>query len=104
MDRVEFVQSIPDSNDHETLKELILNYFNEVMLLYNLVGTCEDTSITKTDSDCCVASFSVVFKTESEACKMHNIMNQFIITCYNKKYIIHTKYSKKTVDINMDYF
>lgn len=104
MDRVEFIQSIPNDNDNEILKNVILQYFDEVMLLYNLVGTCEDTSITKIDSDYSVASFSVIFKTESEAYKMHTIIDQVIITCYGKKYVINTNINKKTVEINMNYF
>ncbi len=70
MDRTDFIKII-DSDD---LSAVIANFFDEIMVLYNLVGGRQDLRI-QSDGSATTATFTLIMETVDEAQELYEKLN-----------------------------
>ena len=88
----EFVNSIA-SND---LCHLITKCFDELMVLYHLVGSRQDIEIC-TDNSKAPISFMLLMESESDAINLTEKMNGLDFSVYGIKYIINMTRSNASI-------
>lgn len=98
MDRVDFTKSIISE---ESIEDLIKNYFNETMALYNIVGEYDKRiNIIHTHTNN-IASFSITFKTKKEAKELYNVISGAKINIYDSIYKVHSDLAEKIINITL---
>lgn len=95
MDLIDFVHSINSSD----IASAVTKYFEEVMILYNLLGY-HDLDICA-DIDTSMATFTVLMESEKEAFSMYKRLNGSNFTVYGITYKINMINSGCSVKINM---
>lgn len=98
MNRCEFINSLSSSSGKD-IEEYILNYFNEVMLLYSIFGSCDNVSISIIDGK--INPFIIHFDSEEGATKMNNATNGMILSIYGSKYTIDSSVEDKSILISL---
>ena len=98
MDRCEFINSLSSSSDM-SVEEIILNHFEEVMILYNLVGNCDTMSITVDNK--IVDPFVISFDTKKDANIMQDLINGTFLHIYGYKYLINSIVEGKIVKLHI---
>ena len=93
MNTIEFVHRL-DSSD---IQSIVTRYFDELMVLYNLVGHRHDMEI-RSDIDSSVATFSISMNTEDDAQKLYNNLNNTTFTVYNVKFLISMTLSGLSIE------
>lgn len=94
MNRIDFLRNISNNN----IKELMCNYFDQNMALYNLIYE----NIDNLNVSCEIMNQDIYFTISSirdielEVLKL-NIKNQDIIYCYGKTYNIQMSTSKNQI-------
>ena len=84
MDRVEFMQSI--SCDKISFDQIIENFFDQLMALYDLVGSLSD------DTDICAESYNdtikfiILLDSDKDATDLYNMINDTLINIYGRSY------------------
>ena len=74
----------------------IVGFFDEIMVLYNLVGSREDLVICA-DNDTDVATFRIITDSEEAAKALYETLNASSFTAYNDLYNINMILSGATV-------
>lgn len=87
----EFIKSIRSSDS----ENIITNFFDEIMVLYNLVGNRSDLSIYN-NSDNMIAIFNIKMDTEKDANALYSNLNNSDFSVYNTVFNI-----SMTIDDNI---
>lgn len=101
MSLIDFAKSI----NSENVPDLILGAFDELMVLYQFVGTRQDIKISHTAADDCNnIEFTFLLGTIDNAKKICESLNFQGFTVFNKKFIIEMTQSKSSalVRISVD--
>lgn len=98
LDRCEFISTL-SSSSNISVEDYILNYFNEIMLLYNLFGDCD--SVISIDGGA-ISPFNILFNSSEDAIKMHNYINGMPLRIYDTKYIVNSIVSDKSIKVSLD--
>lgn len=80
-------------------EEYIVRYFDETMALYDLVGTCENISVSSNQSES--IKFNVLLSSNEEAIKLKEIIDFTTLTVYDKTYNINSKLNDRLVYIEL---
>lgn len=83
MDRIEFSQSIDNASADD-----IINRFEEIMALYNIIHNYEITKISKTQDD--IASFTIELE-QDDISKIISTLSNLSIVIYNTPLQIYCK-------------
>lgn len=81
-------------------EEYIIQYFDETMALYDLVGTCENISVSSNQGSEAI-KFDVLLSSENEAIKLKKIIDFTTLTVYDKTYNINSTINDKVVYIEL---
>ena len=92
----EFVKSIASDD----IREVVNQCFDELMVLYHLVGTRQDIDIC-TDSSRMPISFMLLMESESDAIKLTENMNGLDFSVYGVKYVVSMSCSGATIHTNI---
>ena len=96
MDRRDFMKSIMVNN----FEEYIIRHFDETMALYDLVGTCENISVSS-NHEAKSIKFDVLLSTKDEAIKLKEIIDFTTLTVYDKTYNINSTVNDRVVYIEL---
>lgn len=96
MDRRDFMKSIMVNN----FEEYIIHHFDETMALYDLVGTCENISVSS-DHESKSIKFDVLLSSQDEAIKLKQIIDFTTLTVYDKTYSINSIINNKILYIEL---
>lgn len=83
MNTANFIQNFSSDN----LSLVVTRFFDEIMVLYNLVGHRQDLNIYA-DNDSPVATFTIVMDSEEDADALFNSLNGSSFSVYNNDYNI----------------
>lgn len=87
MDRIEFAKTINNLTYID-----IIHHFEELMILYNLIGNCTsiNTITTASDDSTKVTTYSISFTDSSSAEAFNNILNNIEYPIYNEIFMVST--------------
>lgn len=80
----------------DDLSSTIIKYFDEVMVLYNVVGNRQDLDIC-TDNNASLATFILLMESEDDAKTLYENLNQSSFTVYDNKYNIIMDINKASI-------
>lgn len=92
MNTIDFVKNI----ESEDISSIIMNFFDEIMVLYNLVGNKQNIQIN-TDNDASLASFTLNMETEEDALELFDKLNGSDFDVYDDGFNISMTISKNTI-------
>lgn len=92
MSTSEFVNKIDDGNRSST----VVRFFDEIMILYNLLGSKRDMKIYA-DGGSSIATFTLEMNSDDDAVDIYNTLNNTFFSIYNDKYIIEMSLSGRSV-------
>lgn len=92
MSTSEFISKI----DLGSISNIITKFFDEIMVLYNLVGSRRDMRIS-TDGNSSRATFILCMNSEADAINLYNTLNNKFFTIYRDKYIIEMQLSGRSI-------
>ena len=97
-DRINFTKNI---NCNISLEEIIKGYFDETMAIYDLIATYDNFSINSNVDDTTIY-FNLIFDNKEDAFKLKKILNNRIITKYNRNFtcIVELKDNILCVNVN----
>jgi hypothetical protein len=84
MNTTEFIHNI----DSDNISLIIANFFDEIMVLYNLVGSREDLSISS-DSNASLATFMLVMDSDEQALELYESLNNKNFSVYENNFYIN---------------
>lgn len=84
MNTLEFIHNLNSDN----LAAVVVNFFDEIMVLYNLVGSRQDLDICA-DNDASLATFTLLMESEEDAQNLCSDLNNSYFSVYNDKFIIN---------------
>lgn len=82
MDRREFVNSFMVDN----IEQYVFNYFDQVMALYDLVGSCDVRNIVSRAHEDNSMRFSLLLSSHDSLIKLKSIVDNTQLCVYNRKY------------------
>lgn len=86
MDRIDFVNSIGYS-DNDFVKN-VMNYFEQNMLLYNLVCCCNGVEITGDPISPTEIGFTLTFTKQEEIDRMMSVIGNGFMVLYGKNFSV----------------
>lgn len=89
MDILGFVNRIHNDDANN-----IVRYFDQIMILYNLIGHKQNISVSVDGSN---AIFEIVFENSIDASNMYEFLNGSHFGIYQSKYIIEMELSGVTI-------
>lgn len=89
---VDFVRSLNSNN----LSSIITTFFDEIMVLYNLVGSRTDINICM-DDNASLASFDLLMESEDDAKKVYENLNGSSFSVYSDVYNIDMILNKSSI-------
>lgn len=92
MSTSEFVSKIQKDN----ISGIITRFFDEIMVLYNLVGSRMDMTISA-DNSSSIATFVLEMVNENDAINLYNTLNNTYFSIYSDKYIISMQLSGRSI-------
>lgn len=92
MSTLDFIRQI----DSDNISNAIARFFDEIMILYRLVGIRDNMSISA-DNYASVATFNITMESENDAIELYNNLNDTFFTIYNDKYIIKMQLSGRMI-------
>ena len=92
MSTSEFISKI----DLNSLSDIITKFFDEIMVLYNLVGSRRDMTISS-NGNSSRATFNINMSSEDDAVNLYNTLNNTFFTIYRDKYIIEMQLSGRII-------
>lgn len=95
-DRINFIKNI-DCNI--SLIDIFKQYFDEVMALYDLVGTCKDFTVKGDVEETII--FNITFTKDSDAKKLKSIIDNITITKYNRNFKCSVQHTNNTLCVNL---
>lgn len=84
MDRTDFVKII----NSENLSATIVKFFDEIMILYNLVGGREDLQCIESDNNASIATFRLLMDSEEDASLLYDKLNNSNFRIYDINFSI----------------
>lgn len=75
---------------------VVTKFFDEIMVLYNLMGNRQDIDIC-TDDDASRANFVLLMESEDDAKTLYSRMNNNIFSVYGTKYLISMNISGASI-------
>ena len=75
---------------------IVLRFFDEIMVLYNLVGDRQDLDIC-TDNSASVATFTLLMESEDDALKLYESLNQSSFEVYGNRFYISMTVSGSSI-------
>ena len=97
MGRVKFTKDI---KYHTPFDDAILDYFDEIMILYDLVYEYKDINISTKDSDGLMA-FTIVFESNDIASKVFPIINSRKIYKFNKVFESRAQHNNNEIYVEI---
>lgn len=92
MSTLKFVRQI----NPENVSNAIARFFDEIMILYRLVGVRDNMTISADDS-ASIATFNITMTSEEDAIELYNNLNDSFFTVYSDKYIIKMQLSGRMI-------
>lgn len=92
MDRTDFIKNI-DSND---LSAVIANFFDEIMILYNLIGGRQDLKV-QVDESATTATFTLVMDNDSDAKELYSKLNGMDFSIYGITFAIAMNINNESI-------
>ena len=93
MNACDFVHNL----DSDSISNMVSNFFDELMVLYHLVGDRQDIEIC-TDNDASVATFMILMETKRDAKRLYDTLNGSDFSVYNMSYRINMNLKDSTVE------
>ena len=81
MNTTEFVKNFSSDN----ISAMVVNFFDEIMVLYNLIGDRQDLDIC-TDDSSSVATFTLLMENEADAKSLYDNLNNSEFEVYGNKF------------------
>lgn len=97
MGRVEFTKDI---EYHRPFDDTILEFFDEIMVLYDLIYEYKDINIKTNDSNGFMA-FTIVFESGESAEKVFNIIDSRYINKFNKVFESKAQHSSNEIHVEI---
>lgn len=94
IDSVTFIGNLQPGN---SIASAVVNCFDELMVLYRLIGDREDTNINIEENDLISATFNISMASKKDAEKMYNNLNGMIFNVFESSYNIDMELSGKSV-------
>ena len=88
-----FVQNFNSDN----LSSTVVNYFDEIMVLYNLVGQRQDLDICTDNNDASLATFTLLTESEDDAKDIYDTLNNSSFSVYGDLYEINMELNKASI-------
>lgn len=79
---IEFIRNFNSDN----VGSIVSKFFDEIMVLYNLVGDMQDLDICTNDDT--AATFTLMMDSEDEAKRLYDKLNTYDFEVYGIRYII----------------
>ena len=92
MNTTEFIHNINSDN----ISFIIANFFDEIMVLYNLIGNRQDLSILN-DSSASLATFVLIMDSEEEARDLYNSLHNSNFSVYENRFDISMYLSENQI-------
>ena len=92
MNTTEFIHSINSDN----ISFIIANFFDEIMVLYNLIGDRQDLNIS-TDSGASLATFILIMDSDKEAQELYDSLNNSNFSVYEDVFNINMQLSENKI-------
>lgn len=89
---IDFVRSLNSNN----LSSIITTFFDEIMVLYNLVGSRTDIDVCVGDS-ASLANFNLLMESEDDAKKVYENLNGSSFSVYSDVYNISMTLNKSSI-------
>lgn len=80
---IEFIRNFNSDN----IGSIVSKFFDEIMVLYNLVGDIQDLDICTNDNTT-AATFTLMMDSEDEALRLYDRLNTYDFEVYGVRYII----------------
>ena len=97
MDHINFIKSI-NSNDLETHIKM---FFDQIMALYNLIGTYQGMNISTETNNSSSIRFIMVTDTEEEAQALYSALCGKIIPIYGHRYIAQLSQMDNALNVEL---
>ena len=97
-DRLDFSKSIEMGNASD---QIVINWFNEIMLLFNLVNKYPIKSVKGTESNSSEVIFDIEFAKTKDAKEASSIMTSNKLTIYDEDYSLSNIANKNIVTVNI---
>lgn len=98
MNRVSFANSI---NFNVPIQQIILEYFDELMSLYDLICECTNFRIDGNVCDSQSISFNMTFENKDTARSIHNTIDNTTICRYSKQFTCNTQHDINSNVLNV---
>lgn len=92
MNTTEFVKNFSSDN----ISTMVVNFFDEIMVLYNLIGDRQDLDIC-TDDSSSVATFTLLMENEADAKTLYDNLNNSEFEVYGNKFNISMTLSESSI-------
>lgn len=92
MNTTEFVKNFSSDN----ISAMVVNFFDEIMVLYNLIGDRQDLDIC-TDDSSSVATFTLLMENEADAKSLYDNLNNSEFEVYGNKFNISMTLSESSI-------
>lgn len=97
-DRISFTKSI----DCDDISLMIKDYFDEVMALYDLVGTYKNFNIKSNSDDTIdMIVFNLIFKTNEDSMQIFNMVNNAEIRKYHRTFKCDVQLNSNVLNITI---
>lgn len=89
---IDFIKNFTSDN----ISSVVSKFFDEIMILYNLIGDRQDVDIC-TDDEASVATFAILMESEDDASEMYENLNNTDFEVYGNKFGIGMTLSGCTI-------
>ena len=90
----EFVKNMDTNN----LIDVLMNHFDQVMTLYNIIGRRDDIDVM-VDNKNEKIKFGLLLETPENAAKLYSILNGTLVKTYDTKFCINMTITKNRVTV-----
>lgn len=80
----------------DDLPKIVTTFFDEIMVLYNLIGSRQDIDIC-TDNKASVATFILLMDSERDAKDLYNTLNSTYFSVYGIRFSIDMSLSSESI-------
>lgn len=98
MDAVDFIKGF----DSDNMPITVMNHFDEIMVLYNLVGHRQDLDICTENDGAPAATFILLMDSESDAVDLYNNLNNTDFTVYGNTYDISMQLNQASISTTIN--
>lgn len=94
MNSADFIKNLTSDNT----AEMVCRCFDEIMVLYNLVGDRQDLDICTDNNSSTPVKFILMMDSENEAKMLYERLNSYDFEVYGVRYIIDMNLSGASID------